>query len=268
MALMTKDELYNLYIEQGLSQSQIGELYNTSSKNINAYVRKYNLKGLKPRVKYPINEDKCDITNPIFCYFAGLTATDGHLNECNNRVVISVKNEGSEITLQNILNYFECKAPISNYSNRGNEIRITSEKLLRTLACIGVQGTRKTYDLQFPNHFYNIDCLRMYLRGVLDGDGSIKIKKSKYTNKYVGGQFRLVTASQEFIQGVINCVNKYLNLNCKLSIAKIRGKEYPKLEMTVEDSLKFYDFIYKGFEEFRFKDKYDKYLLLKGEDIV
>lgn len=263
--LISKEELMNLYIKQGLSQSDIGKLYNVSSKNINYYVRKYNLKGLKGRIKFPINDTKVDVSNPIFNYVAGLVATDGHINYSNNRICIRVNNEGADITLQNILNYFECNNKVAYYKT-GYEIRITSKYLIEGLESLNVKGTDKTYTLQVPHNFYNEDCLRLYLRGVLDGDGNIHLTKSKYTQRYVNGQFRIVTASKLFIEGLSNILDKHLNIKCPISKAKVNGVIYPKLELSVSDSKKFYNFIYKGFEDFRFQDKYEKYLKLKRQD--
>lgn len=107
------------------------------------------------------------------------------------------------------------------------------------------------------------DCERMFLRGVLDGDGNIHIKHSP-TNKCVGGQFRVVKGSVKFIEGLVDFINYKFETDYNVSVAKVNGVQYPKLEMHVADSLKFYNWVYRGFESFRFKDKYSKYKQLIG----
>lgn len=265
---MTKDFLYHNYIILGKSQSEIAKEVGCTSKNINYYVRKFNLKGIKSKTKYYVNESLIDISNPVFCYLSGLIATDGHIDYKNNRITIRVNNEGSNITLQNILDYFENGLDVASYKT-GYEIRITSKKLIEELKLLNVEGRLKTYTLKFPSEFKNDDCARMYLRGMLDGDGNIHLRKSKsIPNKYTSLTFRIVTASNDYIQGLIDYINERFDFSYEVSIAKVKGVEYPKLEMKALDSLKLLDFIYKGFEDFRFKDKYCRYKLIKGEEIV
>lgn len=263
---ITYEYLHQEYIINKRSQSEIAKDCGCTAKNINYYVRKYKLyKGTK--IKHLLNDKAIDSTNPIFCYFAGLTATDGHIDYKNNRVTIRVKNEGSKEVLTHLLEYFGSELEVACYET-GYEIRLTSKKLLNELALLNVLGTHKTYTLDFPKHFHNTACARMYLRGVLDGDGNIHLRISPYTSRVTGGQFRIVTASTLFIQGLITYTNLVLNLNNKISNAKVRGINYPKLEMKVKDSMLFYDYIYIGYDKFRFSDKYSKYLQLKGEEIV
>ena len=265
--LLTKKELYTLYIVKGLSQAEIGKLYNVSPKNINYYVRKYNLKGIKGKIKYPINESKISISDPVFCYLAGLVATDGHIDYPNNRITIRVNNKGSEVTLQNILDYYECMNTVAHYDT-GNEMRMTSKVLIKELDKLNVRGTHKTYSLTFPKSFHSMECYAMYLRGMSDGDGNIHVKKSKVTDRYCGGQFRIVLASEPFITELISSLNSNLGTRCKLSYHSTTGIKYPNIEMSVKDNMTFYEFIYRGFDDFKFQDKYTKYLLLQGEDIV
>lgn len=265
--IMTKEYLYQEYIVKGRSQSEIAKDFGCTPKNINYYVRKYKLKGIKSRIKFSVNEAKISVENPIFCYLAGLVATDGHIDYPNNRITIRVNNEGSDKVLQNLLDYFECKLKVAKYKT-GYEIRITSKHLINELAKLNVKGKRKTYDLSFPTCFHSTSCKQMYLRGILDGDGNIHVTVSKYTKRYIGGQFRLVTYSEDFIIGFIECVNNTLNLNCKLSYTSINNGSYPKIEMRTEESKTFYRYIYEGYPKFRFPDKYTKYLKLMGEEIV
>lgn len=268
--IITKDFLYRNYIILGKSQRDIAKEVGCTPKNINYYVRKFNLKGIKSKTKYYVNESLVDVSNPVFCYLAGLTATDGHIDYKNNRITIRVSNEGSNIVLQNILNYFENGLDVAHYKT-GYEIRMTSKKLIEELKLLNVEGRLKTYTLKFPNEFKNDDCARMYLRGMLDGDGNIHLRKSKaksVSTKYTSLSFRIVTASTDYIQGLTDYINKKFGFNYEVTTSTIKGVSYPKLEMKALDSITLLDFIYKGFEDFRFNDKYCRYKLIKGEEIV
>ena len=259
----TKEYLQTEYIENNRSESNIAKEWGIDPKLLHYYIKKNNLVGIKNRRKYTVNEDKFSMNDPVFCYYAGLIVTDGYIDTKNHRVSLRVKNEGSKEVFDSLIEYFEYSGSQSIY--RGcNDLTITSNVLVDKMKLFGVKSARKTYDLKFPKLMSgNEDCQRMFCRGLLDGDGNIHYKISTYTNKPVGGQFRIVTASREFIEGLIRFINKKFEFNYSVSIAKIRGVEYPKLEMKVEDSMKFYDWVYERYEDFRFTDKYTKYQELK-----
>lgn len=259
----TKEYLQTEYIEKNRSEKDIASEWGINPKLLHYYIKKNELVGIKSRRKYTVNESKFSIHDPIFCYYAGLIATDGYVDNKNHRVSLRVKNEGSKEVFNNLIDYFEFSGSQTEY--RGcNDLTITSNVLIRKLKIFGIKSEKKTYNLGFPKIMSgNEDCQRMFCRGILDGDGNIKTNISTLTNKVTGGQFRIVTASTDFIDGLTKFLNRKLNFNYSVSIAKVRGVEYPKLEMRVKDSLKFYDWVYKGFDDFRFIDKYSKYQKLK-----
>lgn len=92
----------------------------------------------------------------------------------------------------------------------------------------------------------------MFLRGVLDGDGNIK--KSD-------GVFRIAMQSVNFIDTLIVCINAILKANYQRSYqSNSTHKQYPALFLKKYDSRRFYRFVYEGFSEYRFADKYEKYI--------
>lgn len=259
----TREYLYDEYIKKNRSESDIAKEWNIDPKLLHYYIKKNGLTGIKSRRKYTVNEDKFSMKNPIFCYYAGLIVTDGYVDLKNHRVSLRVKNDGSKEVLSKLSEYFEFTGNVSEY-NGCNDLTITSDVLIRKLRIFGVKDDNKTYTLKFPNLFYhNEDCQRMFIRGVLDGDGNIHFQLSKYTGKPTGGQFRIVTASNDFIEGLTSYVNRRFGFNYSMSIAKVRGVSYPKLEMHVKDSMKLYDWLYTNYDDFKFYDKYLKYQRLK-----
>lgn len=255
-----KDENYlrEEFVNKRRTAKDIAEELEVNDSRIEYYLGKFNLYSIRSRIKYTYNTKKFNLKDPVFNYYAGLIATDGYIDLINNRVSIRLKNEGAEQLLNNLKDYFEYSGKVRLY-NGNYDLTITSRELITELEQLNVIGYKKTYKLLFPRKFHNDTCQRMYLRGVLDGDGNIK---SPNGNRR-GGQFRVVTASHDYIQGIINSINSKFNLNYKISIAKIKEVEYPKLEMKIHDSLNFYDWIYKDFDNFRLSSKYTKYLQVK-----
>lgn len=259
----TKDYLYQEYIVKNRTESDIAKEWNIDAKLLHYYIKRNGFTGIKSRRKYTVNEKLFNLSNPIFCYYAGLIATDGYIDIKNHRVSLRVKNLGSDVVFENLKNAFQFTGEVKAY--RGcNDLTITSDILISKLKLFGITSERKTYTLLFPKLFIkNEDCQRMFFRGLLDGDGNIHSNISSYTGKVVGGEFRIATASESFIDGVIRFLNKKFSFNYSVSYAHTKSGVYPKLEMHVQDSRIFYDWVYEGFEEFRFQDKFNKYQQLK-----
>lgn len=259
----TYDYLKVEYIEKNRTEQDIANEFNIDPKLLHYYIKKNNLTGLKSKIKNTVNVRKFNINNPIFCYYAGLIATDGYIDLKNGRVSVRVQNEGSNSVLNCLKDYFEYTGEVRKYK-KSYDLTITSKELIQKLKSLNVCGEQKSYSLKFPTIMSgNEDCQRMFLRGILDGDGNIHISYSNISNQYIGGQFRIVEGSYDFIQGLINYLNRKFKFNYEVSVFKSRGVEYPKLEMKVKDSLIFYDWVYKNYPDFRFSDKYSKYLKLK-----
>ena len=253
-----KDYLREEFVDKRRTAREISIELGVNDSTVEYYLGKYNLYRLRGRTKFTCNDSKFNITNPIFNYYAGLIATDGYMDLPNNRVSLRLKNDGAEKLLNTLKDYFEFTGEVRVYK-KSYDLTITSKKLIEELECMNIIGHRKTYKLKFPRKFSSKECERLFLRGVLDGDGNIKSPSKNRS----GGQFRLVTASKDFIQGVINSINTNLRMDYQISIARVNGKEYPKLEMKIQDSLKFYEWIYKDYEEFRLDGKYNKYLQIR-----
>lgn len=253
--MFTKDYLIEEYLIKRKSAREIAKENNCGRGKVEYWLSKYGIK--KGRFKDVLNEDKIDLTNPIFNYYCGLVATDGYTDRKNTRIVIRLRNKGAKELLTHLKKYFEFTGSVGLYKERDYDLTMSSEKLLEVIDSLGI-GEKKQY-VKFPQEFHNEDCERMFLRGVLDGDGNIHTIVSKYTGNVVGGEFRIVHCSLDFVEGVIDCINNRLNLNCKLSYHHVKDILYPKLEMTVPDSLVFYNWIYRGYDEFKLSDKFERY---------
>lgn len=159
--------------------------------------------GIKKHFCYPLNTEKLfDISDPHVWYLAGLIATDGYVPKGQNAVEIDLKGSSEEILLNDIHKYFELTSPVQNYNN-STRIRIATEGLNEFLKCnFNIPDGPKTFTVEVPSKFINEDCAKAYFRGCLDGDGYIYAK---------GKCFTILSASEIFVDGLVNLLNTYLN---------------------------------------------------------
>jgi hypothetical protein len=198
----------------------------------------------------------------------GLIASDGYINNNNNIVALRLSGTDSFKLLQTLIYYFEFNGKLFKYRN-SYEFRINSKKLITILNSIGIPSKNKTFLLQFPINFPDIECTKMYFRGIHDGDGNIKRKRSKKSDKWLGGEWRLLTASHSFIYGVCNKFNSIFNTDYKLRINSRKGdKEYPEMLTNQKDGRQFIKWVYEGFPEYRLENKYLMAMSIFKDDIV
>lgn len=268
----SKEYLYEEFINKGRTEEDIGnELYEKYGKwsSISYLLEKYNLRHVKSKYKFRVDESKFNLLNPVFNYYAGLVLTDGFIHAEHAYVSLSLTNDSSYNIMSKFKDYFKFEGPILirdyKYGDTSKkhiyELRMSSDKLVNALERMGaVRGGTKSFTVSAPKKFSTERNAKLFCRGVLDGDGNIHCSKGK-----VVGQFRIVKGSESFIQGIIDIINKYLGLNYILSWHKQRGVLYPKLEMKINDSLKFYEWIYScGYDDYRFPEKYNKYVSFKN----
>lgn len=241
---MYKDKNYlkTKFIEERKTVKTIAEECNVAHSTIEYYLSKYNLK--RGNIKHTIDSDAVDATSPVFNYYTGLIATDGYLDKKIPRVSLRCKNLGCDTVFNNLKHYFKFTGDVKLYGDLF-DLTITSKFLIQMLNGMGVSSKGKPYN-KFPSHFYDEDCARMYLRGILDGDGNITVVRT----------FRITLSNKEFLLDMSNYLNSKLGTNTKVK----PDRKYWKVEMNKADSTVFLEWVYSGFDEFRFKDKYYRYL--------
>lgn len=144
----------------------------------------------------------------FLAYFAGLIATDGHLNPKNKRICLylQMKDKDFILNLAKIL-VDTTNCVITNKTETQIGFSLTLPNLYKYLTeTINIKEGSKTYDLN-PNlaTFSEIEKL-YFLRGALDGDGCVKIykHKNKTTNKL---KIEIVTASKFFAEQLSTTFN-------------------------------------------------------------
>lgn len=236
-----KDYLYKEFIVNHRMVKDIAQECGVSIGSIEQYLKRYGIK--RGNIKYRLNEAKLDTTNPIFMYYCGLISTDGYMDKAVNRVSLRCGNLGCDRVFEKIKEYLEWEGSITKY-RKCYDITPTSSKLKEVLISVGVSPLGKIYN-EFPKEFYSQDCARMFFRGLLDGDGNIREK----------GVFRITISNKEYLEKFSEYVNSTLGTSTEVK----PDRKYWKIEMRQHDSKVFLDWVYKGFEDFRFQDKYSVY---------
>lgn len=260
----TKEYLLENYIKLNKSQRQIAEECNTTESSIDYWTRKYGLNYKKSEPDKVLNLIHVDKADPIFCYYAGLVATDGYLDYKHRRIALRVSNDGSLDVLNLIKNYFSYNiGSVYTYRIKHHELNIPSPKIFNELEGMGIFGDKNNRAFNIDWFFgSDEDCKRMFLRGILDGDGNIHKKT---------GTFRIAMKSVRFIENIIIIFNSMFNSGDLYSIREQKngtGIIYPLHHARKHDSVDFYKYVYTGFPEYRFSDKYNRASLLIGKDIV
>ena len=89
---LTKELLYSLYIVQDKSERAIGEEFGIWEGKVDYWVRKWGFNFKKSDPDRVFNLKHIDKEDPVFCYYAGLIATDGYLDYKNKRISLRCNN--------------------------------------------------------------------------------------------------------------------------------------------------------------------------------
>ncbi len=125
--------------------------------------------------------------DPDFYYLAGLIATDGYLRPKSYNVEINLSQfddssvdllKGVASKFGGVVNYWGQKSPAVNWT-------ITNMDYYNYLLSIGITNKNKSFDLNVTNWFNNLkeEYRCAFLRGCLDGDGSVYLRPVPKTQK-------------------------------------------------------------------------------------
>lgn len=208
------EDIISLY-NQGYSPTQIAEKYNCSNINITRRLKKEGIHFTRDysktrysrsnRHKINLNFFKL-IDNEIKAYFLGIMYSDGSVSE--NQFYLKLKDEDVVVKFKEAL---ECDYPI-----RHNEVpyynyilEISSKEMCNDLIKLGCTPN-KTKTINFPN--IDPSLYRHFIRGFMDGDGSIIVGKTK--GKCI---LDFTSASYDFIiqlKEILNSIASHISI-CK-----------------------------------------------------
>ncbi len=197
-----KQEIIDMYI-YGKTMNEISMFFNCSQSNISKILNKngVNIRSIKI---YTVNDNFFEsIDNEAKAYILGWWFSDGNNTPPRIRLCITDKDILEKIKQKLQYNgptYFK-KRRKENYLDQ-HELSITSEKMsddLIKLGCI----PNKTLIAKFP--VIPINLYNHFIRGYLDGDGSISKEGVKPRVQFVG--------TKEMIDGIISTLKQFANLD-------------------------------------------------------
>ena len=131
--------------------------------------------GPSPEKRQPsarFDSTKFSVWSEYLSYWVGLVVTDGHLT-AKNEVIVSLKKSDSDV-LRQLHAWFGLQNRLRIYPTAGEDavtLSIHSKFTVGFLQSLGVSAVRKSYNqglLAIPDAYFS-----HFLRGVIDGDGSI-----------------------------------------------------------------------------------------------
>lgn len=243
-------ELRSLYIDLDKTAQELADRYNVSKLTMRRWLQE---EGFTKQVKVSWDESLIDETCPIFNYLMGLAATDGYVDLNSYRLSIRLQSYDKKV-LDNLSKHFKLSTGVRLYK-RGEvaDLTLPSKNLINVAASVFNVTRQKTYNLCVPEKFHSEDCLRMYLRGVIDGDGNVRIEGKKSLN------IRLYCGSETFVDGLLRLINTQFSYDCKKSYHKCRGKSYPGFTLHGKRSFELALWLYAGLPLFRIERKFEKF---------
>lgn len=222
MTNISKQFLYDEWVLNRKSQKEIAEEQNIGLWYIEKLIKDYKLTNARSKVKYTYNEELFNINNPIFAYYVGFIISDGYVDLKNNRVALAITD--SPIVLENLSKYFSKDriTPIYKFKTKDNhysyKLTISNKYLVDLLISLGVGVSNKTSNVRFPV-FNDRICLKMALRGFIDGDGNIRNMEHSVI-------IRWYTHSLYLVEDLKNIFKNWYNYDISINPVKNKlGKE-------------------------------------------
>lgn len=191
--------------------------------------------------KHTVNEGFFDELNEINSYLLGLIYTDGNIAWNPKKgyqsltITASEKDKGH---LEGIRKLFQSSKPLL-YAAKTKSYRliVNSKKNCQRLMKLGVTP-RKSLTVKFPE-FINEEQLPHFLRGVIDGDGSVYYCKRKRSPYFA---IKIASGSADFITGLRKAIKD--NVGIDANIKKRAGTNVYLMEYTCTRGKKLAEYIY------------------------
>lgn len=214
-----KQNLITDYI-QHVSIDEIKRKYKTSWETISKICTEVGVWNQEERLSYQQakssynqrnvkNNPFEDLDNRDVQYWLGMLATDGALS--NNRITLSLDSKDDQHIMK-FKSFINCNLPVKyirnkKYNSSMCAFQFRSKPVFDYLHSIGITVNKSfTLDLKIPITWD-------LLRGIIDGDGSITIFKSKKGKSFCA--IDISTVSKKFAFQLHDFINDN-NINCKL----------------------------------------------------
>lgn len=208
---LSKEKLECLFVDYKTTQiKELSKKYKISIATIQNYIRLYGVR--RERLNKKVCKNKfLDLKNNEVNYWLGFLATDGAIHK--DRVALSQKLLDKDVIekfniflgINQELKVRFHKKETGNFPYVGTSFR--NKEIVKYLNLLGITTVKSfTLNMNFPITFD-------FLRGVVDGDGSISVKNNNNNN--TRNRIRLSTMSTFFINQISSFLNEQ-NINHKI----------------------------------------------------
>lgn len=188
-------DIRNLYAG-GLSAREVAEQIGLSEKVVATRLKQWGIRRSwsQSKSKYAFNENAFADSSPEAFYWAGFLMADGNVwhsagRQARTSVTLHIKDREHLVKLSGFLSMSE--DAIYDYAHRKTaKLTIASNQIAQDLARFGVVP-RKSMIAEIPTKRLDVIYSHDFWRGVVDGDGCIRLVRSAYPT------FVLVSASQQ-----------------------------------------------------------------------
>lgn len=220
-----KKYLINLAIEEYINTSiyersiqQLSDKYGLNRKTICKYLKERGVEITNVHNKVPFREDFFDtIDSEEKAYWLGFLYADGYISSNCYKIGLGISLKDSEHLqkFNNTLNYpkgmnvYESKGFGSKTDKDGNPLYIirtviTNEHMWNALNSKGCVPN-KSLVLKFPDEsiFTSKDLIKHFIRGYVDGDGTLGVYPHSKTNPNLEASL-LIVGTKSFLEGIQN----------------------------------------------------------------
>lgn len=202
-------------------------------------------------------------------YFLGLLTTDGFIyrGETKQKRVGICLNEKDGYLIEEFvktikINKKVCSSNRKTRESKEKQIQIYSNKMVDDLAKYGVVE-RKSFVKSFPKDLIDKKFINSYLRGCIDGDGTIAFYKSNSKKSKYIRSIRLFSACEEFLNDIKYYLEENKIVNSCLINVQGSNRNHPLYELKIariEDLISFINYLYSDASIFmkRKKEKCDE----------
>jgi len=225
----SREQLEELYHNQGLSLADIGAVYGVSRATVSNWLREHNIprrsksearllaleKGkFEDKEYHDFNRQFFDEWSPSMIYLFGLVFADGHIihNHEDGRADHYLT-FGFQVSseLPHIINrLLASQKPLSEVMSNGFpqfQLRFGDEQLVHRLIDLGVPSGKKSLIIEYPDILPEFD--RHFIRGFFDGDGGVYFSGKARKAGWRPIQTRFYSSSLAFLNGILQHLSPY-----------------------------------------------------------
>lgn len=262
-ARLSEAELRDLYVNQKLTIDQIATRFGlaatTVSRRFTDLGMRSRRRGTRPGTRYGSEERQWPWTSEL-AYAVGLITTDGCLSQDGRHLTMVSKDIDLLETVRRCLG-IEARIALTTNPRPCHRVQWGDVAFHRWLTQIGLMPAKslKLGPLGIPDEW-----MRDFLRGCIDGDGSIitytdrynTFKKSTYV--YTRVYLSLVSASPRFVEWLRETLRRLIGVSGEVSVRRLAGRnDIWRLRYAKREAFQLLRWMYYGPDVPCLRRKYD-----------